>query len=101
MGPTTIALALLLAVLVLVPMRRLALSGTSRLTLTLYFVVLWGLSLVVVAARGPRILIPVLLIAYLLPFVTLGAGLEAIRRRFGARPVKDVTPVEEPRPPSG
>lgn len=96
MGPTTIAFALLLALLVLVPTRKLSLSGTSRLTMTTYFLALWGLSLTLLVARGPRILIPLLLVLYLLPFVTFGAGIAAIRRRFGLRPIKDVTPAEEP-----
>jgi hypothetical protein len=66
--------------------------------MTLYFLTMWGLSLVVVIGRGPRILIPVLLVAYLLPFVTFRAGIEAVRRRFEGRPIRDVTPSEDPRP---
>jgi len=95
-SPTTIALALLLALLVLVPTRKLSLSGASRVSLTSYFLVLWGLSLTVLVARGPRILIPLLLVMYLLPFVTFSAGIDAIRRRFGARPIKSVSPADEP-----
>ena len=99
MGPTTIALALLLALLALVPTRRLALAGARRETLAAYFFGVWLLSVFAVAV-GPRVLLAVVLIAYVAPFMTLGAGLDALRRRFTPRPVKDVTPRDESEPPA-
>ena len=95
MGPTTIGLSLLLALLALVPTRRLAIAGASRETIALYFVALWGLSLTVVLSGAPRILVLVVLVVYVVPFVTLGAGLSAVRSRLGGRPMKDVTPPDE------
>ena len=100
MSPTTIALALLLALLVLVPTRRLAQGGARRETLTLYFLGLWLLSAFVVVAGGPRILLALVLLAYVAPFVTLGAGFAALRQRFAPRQVKDVTPPDEGQPPA-
>ena len=94
MGPQIIAIALALALLALVPTRRLALSGARREVLAIYFLGLWLLGLVVVGG-ALRILFPILLVVYLVPFVTLGEGVDALRRRVGARPVKDVTPPDE------
>lgn len=102
MGPTTIGLALLLALLVLVPTRRLALAGTQRTTLAAYFSGVWLLSLFVVLGGANRLFVAVLLIAYVAPFVTLGAGFDALRRRMGrmgSRPIKDVTPPDDAPPP--
>lgn len=98
MSPTTIALSLLLALLVLVPTRRLALAGTRRETLAAYFLGLWLLSAFVVVAGGPRALLAVVLVAYVAPFVTLGPGMAALRRRFSPRQVKDVTPRDKAGP---
>ena len=111
MGPQTIGLALLLALLALVPTRRLAQGGASQATLAAYFLGLWLLSVITVLAGGNRLLVAVLLVAYLAPFVTLSAGLAELRRRFGFRPggpprepvrppMKDVTPRDEAPPPA-
>ena len=99
MGPTTIALALLLALLVLVPTRRLAIAGAQRETLAAYFLGVWLLSVLAVVV-GPRVLLAVVLVAYVIPFVTLGPGIEAVRRRFTQPPIKDVTPRDEAPPPA-
>jgi hypothetical protein len=99
MGPTAIGLALLLALLALVPTRRLASGGARRETLAAYFLGVWLLSVFAVVAGGPRVLLAVVLVAYVAPFVTLGAGLDALRRRFAPRPLKDVTPRDEGQPP--
>ena len=104
MSPLTIGLALVIALLVAIPTRRLAISGARRETLAVYFVGVWALGLFVAIAHGPvRVLLPILLVAYLAPFVTLGPGLDRLRDRFGLRRVpgsdestpagvKDVTP---------
>lgn len=112
--PATIALALLLALTVILPTRRLAIAGASRRTLAVYFISVWLVSVLAVVARGPaRLLVPILLVAYFAPFITLGAGFERLRGRFGGRfdgwirtapsprpAIKDVTPPEEPDPPT-
>lgn len=107
MSPTTLAVVLVVALLVVLPTRRLFLVGASRRTLTIYFLAMWLLGSVAAVVRGPLgFLIPFLLIAYLVPFVTLREGLERLRGRFGGildpwlrpreqeRPVKDVTPPD-------
>jgi hypothetical protein len=106
-GPQTIALALLIALLVLIPTRRLSLAGASRRALGVYFGSLWLLGLLAAMVQGPvRLLLPILLVVYLAPFVTLGQGFERLRGRFGGRfdpwlrrepepPVKDVTPPDD------
>jgi hypothetical protein len=108
MSPLTIALALLIGLLVLIPTRRLAIAGASQRALVVYFVSVWLVGLVAATLRGPaRFILPILLIVYLAPFVTLGQGLERMRGRFGGRldpwirrppdpTIKDVTPRDEP-----
>ena len=111
MGPQTLGLGLLLALLALVPTRRLAQRGASQATLTAYFLGVWLLSVVTVLAGGHRLLVAVLLVAYLAPFVTLSAGFAELGRRFGfgvgrsprepvRPPMKDVTPPDEAPPPA-
>lgn len=122
MSPTTLALAGLVALLVLLPTRRLQLAGWRRESLTAYFLTVWLLGAVVAAMPAPaKFLIPLLLVMYLAPFVTLRDGLDRLlgRPRNGGaggpggtggaagrdgrapfeepRPVKDVTPPEERR----
>jgi len=122
MSPTTLALAGLVALLVLLPTRRLQLAGWRRESLTAYFLTVWLLGAVVAAMPAPaKFLIPLLLVTYLAPFVTLRDGLDRLlgRPRSGGpgspgggggaagrdrgapfdepRPVKDVTPPEERR----
>lgn len=104
MSPTTIALVGLVALLVLLPTRRLQLAGWHRESLTAYFLGMWLLGAVVAAMPGPaRFLVPVLLVAYLAPFVTIRDGLNRLLGRprgGGGRvadnpPMKDVTPPDE------
>lgn len=108
MSPTTILLVGLVALLVLIPTRRLQLAGWTRQSLTTYFLALWLLGAVVAVMRAPAtFLVPILIVAYLAPFVTLRDGIDRLLgrpRRPGApvdghaepRPVKDVTPPEPP-----
>ncbi len=79
MSPTSIALVGLVAILVLLPTRRLQLAGWRRESLATYFLAVWLLGAVVAAMPSPaRFLIPLLLVAYLAPFVTLRDGLDRI-----------------------
>lgn len=120
MTPTAIALVGLVALLVLIPTRRLQLAGWRRESLTAYFLAVWLLGAAVAVMPSPaRFLIPLLLVAYLAPFVTLRDGLAKLLGRppdsggsgpgggggSGAtradsraeRPtVKDVTPPDQP-----
>jgi hypothetical protein len=118
MSPTTLALVGLVALLVLIPTRRLQLAGWRRESLTTYYLAVWLLGAVVAAMPAPaRFLIPLLLVAYLAPFVTLRDGLDRLlgrprvdrggagdgdepvgdgpadgRTAEGRPPIKDVTP---------
>ncbi len=108
MGPTSLALTGLIALLVLIPTRRLQLAGLGRQALTAYYLAVLLLGIVVAVLPGPtRFLVPFLLVAYLAPFVTLREGLDRLRgrppgeggrveppgdRRGRSRPMKDVTP---------
>lgn len=92
--PAFLALALLILLLVLIPTRRLQLAGWSPGALAAYYVAVAGLALLVAGIRGPaRFLVPILLIAYLAPFVTARAGLDRLLGR-GKPPgePRDVTP---------
>ena len=106
MSPTTIALVGLVALLVLLPTRRLQLAGWSRQSLTTYFLAVWLLGSLVAALPSPaRFLVPVLIVVYLAPFVTLRDGLNRLLGRppgsaDSAPPdstprVKDVTPPDD------
>jgi hypothetical protein len=90
---TLLVLALVLAVLAIIPTRRLVLRGVSPVTTGSYFLLLWLLALSVVAAPGrPRFLLPVIVVLALLPFVTFREGLD---RLLGRRPRE----AEAVRPP--
>jgi hypothetical protein len=105
--------ALVLALIVLIPARRLQLAGLGSRTIGLYAVGLWGLALLVAIRPGAtRILIPILLVAYLAPFVAAPDAVARFLRRGrgggGAGgslgpdrpPMKDVTPPDD-RPAGG
>lgn len=109
MSPTTVLLVGLVALLVLIPTRRLMLAGWSREALAAYFLGVWLLGAAVAFVRGPAtFLVPILLVAYLAPFVTLRDGIDRLlgrpRSPSGpidgppeAQPMKDVTPPESRR----
>ncbi|MEX1172498.1 MAG: hypothetical protein WEG56_07790 [Chloroflexota bacterium] len=103
LAPWLVALALVVGLLVLIPARRLQLSGFSPRVIGLYALALWLLAMALaVRPTGARVLVPFLLVAYLAPFV---AGPDTVRRvlRRGRGdpptverpPIKDVTPPEE------
>ena len=96
-----LAVALVLGLVVLLPARRLQLAGLSGGTIGLYAMFLWLLGFALVIRPGAtRFLVPILIIAYIAPFV---AGPERIARmaRRGRRgppprpPIKNVTPPTE------
>lgn len=96
-----LALGLALGLIVLIPARRLQLAGVSRGAAAAYVAVLWALGMVIaIRPVGIRFLLPILLIAYLAPFV---AGPDRVarvlsRRRPTDRPIKDVTPPHDDPP---
>ena len=96
--PWLLALALGLGLLVLIPARRLRATGLSRGSVGLYVLVIWGLAVFVAIRPGAtRIVIPLLLLAYLAPFIAgpdvLG---RVLRRRRSPPPIKNVTPPDPP-----
>jgi hypothetical protein len=111
--PWLLALGLVLGVLVLLPARRLQLAGLAPRTIGLFAVTLWALAmLVAVSPGGARVLVPILLVAYLAPFVAAPDRMARILRRGGGPdagrvgrrpPMKNVTPSDtdgsaDPRP---
>lgn len=119
MTPTAILIGGLAALLALIPTRRLFLAGWSRNGLLAYWLTITLTAMVVSVMPAPaRFLVPFLIIAYLMPFVTLRTGLDRVRERLGlppasrptgaaggdsrsgerARPVKNVTPPDESPP---
>jgi hypothetical protein len=104
LSPGFLALGLLLAVLVLLPTRRLHLAAWPASWLTGYYLGVLILALLVAELRGPaKFLVPILVVAYLAPFVTLRDG---IARLLGglSRPSPAPPPRQPPKnvtPPDG
>jgi hypothetical protein len=116
-APWLLALGLLIALLVLIPARRLQTAGMSSRVIGGYAVLLWLLAfLVAVRPVATRYLVPILVLAYLAPFVAApdrvgrflrrgrpgpggGSGVQGRGRTDGpgadGRDVKDVTPPED------
>src|SRR5918993_2789943 len=82
--PWLLALGLVLGLLVLLPARRLQLAGLAPRTIGLLALTLWALAmLVAISPGGARVLIPILLVAYLAPFVAAPDRVGRILRRGG------------------
>ena len=102
-APGLLAIGLVLALVVLLPAKRLQLGGVSSRLIGLYAVCLWALAfLLVVRPVAARFLVPILIVAYIAPFVVAPGRVAAIvRRRPGARrdppppPMKNVTPPDD------
>lgn len=98
LSPQLLALGLALGMIVLLPARRLHLAGLSGSSIGLYALGLWlGAFLVALRPGMTRFLIPILLIAYIAPFVAAPERVARVLRRGGRRdppppPIKDVTP---------
>ena len=106
--PALLAIALVLGLLVLLPARRLQLAGFRGRSIGAYAAFLWALAFVLaIRPVAARFLIPILLIAYLAPFVVAPARMAGIVARGRGRrdeppprpPMKDVTPPDEPMGP--
>jgi hypothetical protein len=108
-----VGLVVALGAIVLIPTRRLFLAGLPGGVLTAYYLFMIALGLLVAELRGPaRFLIPILVLAYIAPFITARNGMARLRdRRSAGRagspppspevrrpPMKNVTPTEA-RPP--
>lgn len=99
--PWLLALGLVLGLLVLLPARRLQLAGLSARAVGLYAVGLWLMGfLLAIRPVGARFLVPIVLLAYVTPFVAaperLGRVLRRRRPRDPPPPMKNVTPPDDP-----
>ncbi len=100
-APALLAVGLVLGLIILLPARRLQLAGFRSRAIGLYAICLWALAFfLAVRPVAARFLIPILLIAYLAPFV---AAPDTVRRvlarggggaRDGVRPMRNVTPPD-------
>lgn len=93
--PLTFLVLLVAGLLALLPAWRLRATGWSASMLASTWLILAVLTFVAIRVPGPgRILLPILVLAYLIPFV---AGPErlvrVLRRRAGAPPTDDAPPT--------
>lgn len=97
--PALVAAVLVLALLALVPTRRLFQRGASGVAVAGYFISLWLLGLVILAAPGrARILLPVLLVVGIAPYFHIREGIDRLLGRPPRPPrppIKNVTPPDE------
>ena len=103
-APWLLALGLVLGFLVLIPARRLQAAGLASRTIGVYVLALWAAGmLLAIRPLGTRFLVPILLVAYLAPFIGAPEQVRRVLRRrrasppgdrSGAPPMKDVTPPE-------
>ncbi len=81
-APALLAVGLVIGLIILLPARRLQLAGFSRRSIALYAICLWALAFfMAVRPLAARFLIPILLIAYLAPFVVAPGRLSGIVTR--------------------
>jgi hypothetical protein len=101
-SPWLLALGLVLGLFVLLPARRLQLAGLSTRTIGLYAAGLWVAGFfLAIRPVGARFLIPILLLAYIAPFVAAPEVVGRVLRRGQRRdppppPMKNVTPPDDP-----
>ena len=106
-APGLLAVGLLLALVVLLPAKRLQLGGVSSRMIGLYAVCVWALAfLLVIRPVAARFLVPILIIAYVAPFIVAPGRVAAIMRRGPGPgrepprpPMKNVTPPDDPSQP--
>lgn len=104
-SPLVLGLGLLVGLLVLLPARRLQLAGLSAQAIGLYALCLWLVGfLLAIRPVGARFLVPILLLAYIAPFVAAPERVGRVLRRGRPRdpprpPIKDVTPRDGPPSP--
>ena len=100
--PWLIALGIVIALLVLLPARRLHLAGIRARWIAAYAVIVWVLAFsLAVRPLLTRFLIPILVVLYIAPFIAAPERLSGIVRRRGGGdpprpPMKNVTPPDPP-----
>ena len=97
LSPYILGLGLAIGLLVLLPARRVQLAGWSGRSIGLYALVLWLGAMLVGLWPGSRILVPILLVAFLAPFIAAPVRVRQVLRRGGRGnpPTKDVTPPNQ------
>lgn len=114
-APWLLALGFVVGLIVLIPARRLQIAGFSALATGTYAAVLWLMGmLIAIRGLGLRFMVPILLIAYLAPFVAGPERMARVVRRqrpgppgappngpSGAPPMKNVTPPDDIPPDAG
>ena len=107
-APWLLAIGLVLALLVLIPARRLHLADIPARWIGWYTIALWLLAMAIaIRPMWTRVLVPFLIVAYLAPFVASPARVQRVLRRGrpaidttpNAPPMKDVTPPDSDKPP--
>lgn len=98
--PLVIGLAILLALVVLPPARRLQLAGLAPGWIGTYAAVVWILAMVVALIPGGRFLFPIALLAWVAPFIVAPERMARVLRGGGrgrgggAGPgIRNVTPA--------
>jgi hypothetical protein len=106
LNPVYLAIGLVLVLVVLLPARRLHLAGLSGRAIGLYAVCVWALAFfLAIRPLAARFLIPILIIAWVAPFIVAPERVSSlVRRARGPRdepprpPMKNVTPPDDPTP---
>jgi hypothetical protein len=96
--PFILVATLVVGLLALAPTRRLYVAGRSPGIIASYFVSLWLLGvLVALAPRLARLVLPILVVLYIVPFLDWRTGLDRLlgRRREVRPPMKNVTPPRD------
>ena len=107
-APALLAAGLVIGLIILLPARRLQLAGFSGRAIAVYAICLWLLAFfMAVRPFAARFLIPILLVAYLAPFVVAPGRLSGIVSRGRGRggpgapgdppkpQIKNVTPPDQ------
>ena len=98
LSPYLLGLGLVIGLLVLLPARRVQLAGWSGRSIGSYALILWLGAMLVGLVPGARLLVPILLIAFITPFVAGPGRVQQILGRDGREdppPMKDVTPPDQ------
>jgi hypothetical protein len=101
MTPALLLTVLLASLLATLPVRRLHQAGwTSGALFTAWFIYVAGILLGLEVGAGSRLLLPVLVALFVLPYIVGQARLERVGRLLGARPTP-ARPVINVTPPGG
>jgi hypothetical protein len=104
--PGILAVLLATGLLALIPARRLYLAGHPTTVIAAYFGILWALGGLIALGPGrSRLFVPLILVLYLVPFISWRAGLDRLlgllQRSDRAGAPRNVTPPAKPDRPNG